>query len=109
MGARRVPEVPELAERFAAERGTSVLRVGLGRLVGATREETEARLDAMLHEAEASGAVLLLDEADALFAGRTDVADAHDRYAATPVDVVRARLSRYAGAVLVVPPDPPQR
>ncbi len=107
---RVVPAVPDLAERTAEQLGRSVVRVGLGRLVGATVQETEARLDVMLRDAQASGAVLLLDEADALFSRRTDVADAHDRYAATPLDAVLSRLSEYPGPVLVVPPsdgDPP--
>ncbi len=103
---RVTPPVPMLADQIAAQRQREVVRVDVGRLVGETTQETEKRIDRLLREAQNTGAVLLFDEADALFARRTDIADAHDRYAATPLDTVVSRLSTYPGPILVVPPDP---
>jgi len=103
---RVIPPVPMLADQIAAQLQRRVRRVNVGDLVGATTQETELRVDELLRDAQTSGTVLLFDEADALFSRRTDVADAHDRYEATPLDTVVNRLSTYAGPVLVVPPDP---
>lgn len=58
-------------------------------------------------EAETSGATLLLDQADGLFSRRADVQDAADRYERSEMDAVHDRLSRYAGRVVVLPPDQP--
>ena len=102
---RVTPPAPKLAEQIAAQLGRQVVRLDARRLVGATVEESERRVDEIIREAEASGALLLLDEAEAIFARRTEIADAHDRYAATPLDAVVDRLSAYSGPILVVPPD----
>lgn len=96
--------VPELAADLGLRLQRPVMRVDLGRLVSETLEETGRRTDELLQEAERSGAVLLFDEGDALFTRRTDVADAHDRYAEQPLDTVVDRLARYPYPVLVVPP-----
>lgn len=102
---RVTPPVAELAERLAGERAVSVRRIDVAALLSTFRRETKAKLDAQLAEAEESGAVLLLDEADALFARRTEVRDAHDRYANTEVDSLLQRLSAYRGQVVVEPPE----
>ena len=68
--------------------------------------EVLRRVDEIVRNAQSSGAVLLIDEGEALFSRRTEIADAHDRYAASPLDAVVTRLSAYPGPVLVVPPDP---
>ena len=56
----------------------------------------------MFAQAAQSNAVLLFDEADALFGRRTDVKDSHDRYATTVVDRVRSSLEGYPGVAIVV-------
>lgn len=101
---RATAPVPALADRLAARQQRPVVRVGLGRLVGETVPETQQRLDAVLRDAERAGAVLVLDEADALFGRRTEIGDAHDRYTADPLDTLVSRLARYPFPVLVVPP-----
>ncbi len=59
--------------------------------------ETEKRLEKLFQAAENSGAVLLFDEADALFGKRTKVKDARDRYANTGVSFLLQRMERYSG------------
>lgn len=59
--------------------------------------ETEKRLDKLFQAAENSGAVLLFDEADALFGKRTKVQDSRDRYANTGVSFLLQRMERYSG------------
>ncbi len=69
--------------------------------------EASERLDEILAEAETTGAVLMLDEADALFSRRTDVRASDDRYADVMVDDLLGRLCSYRGQVLTEPPEPP--
>ena len=69
------------AEVLATAARTDMLRVDLSRVVSKWLGETEKNLAAMFEAAEHSQAVLFMDEADALFGARTEVSDAHDRYA----------------------------
>lgn len=98
------PPAPDLAEHLAGERGVTVHRIDVGTLLGQVREGTIAAIDAELADAEQSGAVLLLDEADALFTKRSEVQDSHDRYANIDVTFLLQRLSAYRGQVVVAPP-----
>lgn len=104
---RLTPPAPELADGLARQRGSLVQRVSLGALMTGDRELTERNLTAVLDEAQRSGAVLLFDEADALFSKRSEVRDAHDRFARTEADGIREVLAQYQGQVVVVPPDGP--
>ena len=101
------PPAAELADGIARARGTEVQRVHLGALIGASVEETARNLTIALDDAQRSGAILLLDEADALFGTRTEVGDAHDRLAPTEADGIRDVLARHTGQIVVVPPDAP--
>jgi hypothetical protein len=83
---------------LAAELDREVLRVDLGRLVSRHIAETEANLSRLLDRASDSDAVLLFDEADALFGRRSEVRDAHDRAAA--VGRFRAWLGTHPGIAL---------
>lgn len=69
-----------------------VLEVDLGRVVSRYIGETEKNLRRLFDRAEESGEVLLFDEADALFGTRSQVRDAHDRYA----DQTRRRIEELA-------------
>ena len=89
------------AETLAASLGVEARRVDLGALIGSTLGETEKNLDIVLAEAEAADAVLLFDEADALFGSRTDVKDSHDRYANIDTNVLLARIEAYPGLALL--------
>jgi SpoVK/Ycf46/Vps4 family AAA+-type ATPase len=88
------------AEAVAAESGKDLFRIDLGRIVGRYIGGTDENLRRIFSAAERAGAILFLDEADALFGKRSDVKDAHDRYA----NLVMARLRRKLGAhrVMVV-------
>ncbi|MEO6881377.1 MAG: phage tail protein [Mycobacteriaceae bacterium] len=103
------PPAPELADHLAGERAVSVRRIDVAALISQYLSETSASLDAVFAEAEKSGAVLLLDEADALFSRRTEVRDAHDCYANAELDLLLERLSAYRGQVVVEGPQPPER
>ena len=89
------------AETLAKELGTTVYRIDLSRVESKYIGETEKNIDAVFRDAEASGAVLLIDEADALFGKRTGVKDAHDRYANIDAGYVLQRLEEYSGVALL--------
>ena len=89
------------ADALAAELDTTVTRVDLAATVSKYIGETEKHLDTVFAEAERAGAVLLLDEADALFGDRTGVKDSHDRYANLDVGSLLARVEAYNGLLLL--------
>jgi len=63
--------------------------------------ETEKNLSRLFDAAEASGAVLLFDEADALFGKRGEVKDGHDRYANLEVAYLLQRMESYRGLAIL--------
>ncbi|HEY0985947.1 MAG TPA: ATP-binding protein, partial [Kofleriaceae bacterium] len=63
--------------------------------------ETEKNLAKIFDEAETSHAVLFFDEADALFAKRTDVKSANDRYANLEVNYLLQRMETFDGVTLL--------
>jgi hypothetical protein len=83
------------AEVMARELGVDLLVVDLASLVSKWLGETEKNLAAVFEVAERSRALLLFDEADALFAKRTESKDAHDRYANLETAYLLQRLERY--------------
>ena len=87
------------AEVVAAAVGTDLITVDVSRVVSKWIGETEKNLAAVFDVAERTQAVLLFDEADALFATRTDVGDAHDRYANLETAYLLQRLDRFDGLV----------
>lgn len=90
------------AQAIADERGVELRRVDLSQLVGSYIGETEKNIDRLFDAAAADGAVLLLDEADAVFGERTEVRDAHDRYANAAVEHLIARLEAHPGLAIVM-------
>lgn len=89
---------PELARRIG---GREVLRVDLGRVASKYIGETEKNLKRLFAAAEKSGAVLLIDEADALLGKRTEVGDAHDRYANVEVGYLVQQAEAHGGVVML--------
>jgi AAA+ superfamily predicted ATPase len=89
------------AERVAEATGSTLIRVDLARVVSKNIGETEKNMDALLDRARSSGFVLLFDEADALFGKRTDVKDAHDRYANLEVSYLIQRLEAFEGLAIL--------
>jgi len=78
-----------------------MLRVDLSQVVNKYIGETEKNLERVFDEAEGTGALLFFDEADALFGKRTEVKDAHDRYANLETAFLLQRLERHPGVVIL--------
>jgi len=89
------------AEVIANDLGLDLYRIDLSRVVLKYIGETEKNLRAVFEAAEASGAVLLFDEADALFGKRSEVKDSHDRYANIEVSYLLQRMESYAGLAIL--------
>lgn len=89
------------AQLIAGELGRDLYRVDLSRVVDKYIGETEKRLDLVLREAEQAGVVLLFDEADALFAQRTDVRSSNDRYANLETGYLLQRIEDHDGLVIL--------
>jgi ATPase family associated with various cellular activities (AAA) len=89
------------AEVLARELGVDLLVVDISRLVSKWIGETEKHLAAVFDAAERAQAVLLFDEADALFGKRTEVSDAHDRYANLETAYLLSRLERFEGLAIL--------
>ncbi|MBE7451073.1 MAG: ATP-binding protein [Kofleriaceae bacterium] len=85
------------AQCLAAELGLNLYRIDLAQVVSKYIGETEKALARVFAEAEAGHGVLLFDEADALFGKRTEVKDAHDRYANVEVGYLLQRLEDFEG------------
>ena len=82
---------------IARELGVELLRVDLSQVVSKYIGETEKHLSEVFDAAEAGGAVLFFDEADALFGKRSAVHDAHDRYANIQVSYLLQRMEDFEG------------
>jgi hypothetical protein len=89
------------AEVLAAELGLDLYRIDLAATVSKYIGETEKNLRKLFDAAEASGAVLLFDEADALFGKRGEVKDGHDRYANLEVAYLLQRMESYRGLAIL--------
>ena len=89
------------ARVLGAELGLDVYRVDLSQTVSKYVGETEKNLRRIFDAAEAASAVLLFDEADALFGKRSEVQDAHDRYANLEVSYLLQRLETYRGLAIL--------
>jgi hypothetical protein len=82
---------------IAADLGRDLFRVDLSRIVDKYVGETEKNLDRIFAEAQRSHAMLLFDEADSLFAKRTGVESANDRYANLAVNYLLQALEAFDG------------
>jgi AAA+ superfamily predicted ATPase len=89
------------AEAIANEVDLDLYRVDLATLVSKYIGETEKNLKRLFDAAEVSGAVLLFDEADALFGKRSEVKDSHDRYANIEVAYLLQRVEAYRGLAVL--------
>ncbi len=81
--------------------GLDLYRVDLATVVSKYIGETEKNLDRIFAAARGSNAVLLFDEADALFGKRSEVKDAHDRYANLEVAYLLQRMEEHDGPVIL--------
>jgi hypothetical protein len=86
---------------LARELGLDLYRVDLSQIVSKYIGETEKHLAQLFDEASFSGTALLFDEADSLFASRTEVKSSVDRYANLEVNFLLQRLERHDGLVIL--------
>jgi len=85
------------ADAFARAAKNDVLYIDLSLVVSKYIGETEKNLARVFQQAENSQWLLFFDEADALFGKRTDVKDAHDRYANLVIDYLLQRVEASSG------------
>ena len=90
-----------VADLIVARLGLEIARIGLGAVVGKYIGDTEKHLDRLFAEVEKRGAVLLIDEADALFGKRSEVKDNHDRYANIGTNYLLQRLEAFKGIAIL--------
>jgi SpoVK/Ycf46/Vps4 family AAA+-type ATPase len=89
------------AEIMARELGLELFKIDLSGVVSKYIGETEKNLARVFDDAESSNAVLFFDEADALFGKRSEVKDAHDRYANVETSFLLQRMEEYEGITIL--------
>jgi SpoVK/Ycf46/Vps4 family AAA+-type ATPase len=89
------------AEVLARDLRLDLYRIDLATVVSKYIGETEKNLRRLFDAAEGSGAILLFDEADALFGKRSEVRDSHDRYANIEVGYLLQRMEAYRGLAIL--------
>ena len=89
------------AETLAETLKVDLFRVDLSAVVSQYIGETEQNLNDVFDKAEASGAILFFDEADALFGTGSKVKDAPDRYANAETAHFLQRIESYSGIIIL--------
>ncbi|MDP5220836.1 ATP-binding protein [Ruegeria sp. 2205SS24-7] len=89
------------AEVIARDQDRDLFRVDLSAVVDKYIGETEKNLRRVFDIGQQTGAVLLFDEADALFGRRSEVKDSHDRYANIGVSYLLSRIEDYTGLAVL--------
>ena len=89
------------AEVLANALELDLYRIDLSAVVNKYIGETEKNLRQVFDGAEGSGAILLFDEADALFGKRSEVKDSHDRYANIEINYLLQRMEAYRGLAIL--------
>jgi SpoVK/Ycf46/Vps4 family AAA+-type ATPase len=89
------------AEIIAGELGLELYKIDLSVVVSKYIGETEKNLSRIFAEAASSNAILFFDEADALFGKRSEVKDAHDRYANIEINYLLQKMEEHEGIVML--------
>jgi hypothetical protein len=89
------------AEVIANELNLALYRIDLSAVVSKYIGETEKNLRRLFDAAERGGAILLFDEADALFGKRSEVKDSHDRYANIEINYLLQRMEAFSGLAIL--------
>lgn len=89
------------AEVIANELQLDLYRIDLSQIVSKYIGETEKNLDRIFRAAETANAILFFDEADALFGKRSEVKDAHDRYANIEIGYLLQKMEEYEGIAIL--------
>ncbi len=86
---------------IARELGLDMYKIDLSGVISKYIGETEKNLDRIFEAARSANAVLFFDEADAIFGKRSEVKDAHDRYANIEVAYLLQKLEDHDGVVIL--------
>lgn len=86
---------------IARELARDLYKIDLSTVVSKYIGETEKHLNLIFREATSSNAILFFDEADALFGKRSEVKDAHDRYANVEISYLLQKMEEYQGIVIL--------
>ncbi|HRO45281.1 ATP-binding protein [Agriterribacter sp.] len=86
---------------LANEMKRDIYKIDLSMVVSKYIGETEKNLEMLFSRAEDKGWILFFDEADALFGKRTNVRDAHDKYANQEVSYLLQRIEDYDGLIIL--------
>jgi hypothetical protein len=97
-----------IAGLLAKELGLELFRVDLSRVISKWVGETEKNLSLLFDEASNARAILLFDEADALFGKRTEIRSSNDRYANLETNYLLQRIEAFDGIVLLTTNREPQ-
>ena len=89
------------AEVIANELRLDLFKIDLSQIVSKYIGETEKNLDRIFREAHRSNAVLFFDEADALFGKRSEVKDAHDRFANIEIGYLLQKIEEFDGIAVL--------
>jgi hypothetical protein len=89
------------AQIMANQLGIDLYRIDLSTVVSKYVGETEKNLERIFSEASESNAILFFDEADTIFGKRSEVKDAHDRYANLEVGYLLQRMENYNGVAIL--------
>jgi hypothetical protein len=89
------------AEAIARKLSLPLYRIDLSQVVNKYIGETEKNLRRLFDAADTADIILFFDEADALFGKRTEVKDAHDRYANLEVSYLLERMERFKGLAIL--------
>jgi SpoVK/Ycf46/Vps4 family AAA+-type ATPase len=89
------------AEVLARDLDLDLYRIDLSAVVSKYIGETEKNLRHLFDAAEGGGVILFFDEADALFGKRSEVKDAHDRYANIETNYLLQRMEAYGGLAIL--------
>ncbi len=89
------------AEVIAAELQLDLYKIDLSQIVSKYIGETEKNLNRIFTAATNANAILLFDEADSLFGKRSEVQDAHDRYANIEIGYLLQKMEEYEGVAIL--------
>jgi hypothetical protein len=89
------------ADVVARELGLDLYKIDLATVVSKYIGETEKNLERIFDAAESANAVLFFDEADAIFGKRSEVRDAHDRYANIEIAYLLQKMEQYDGIAIL--------
>jgi hypothetical protein len=99
--AQDTPLAMQAAQSIAQSMDRPLVHVDLSQVSSKWNSETEAELSRVFESAGASGSILFFDEADSLFGKRSEVKDAHDRYANVETSYLLQQLEKFSGVAIM--------